>query len=140
MTPHNESESRCEPESVLPSQFFAGRRHKEAEDGVRRLLLAVLTDAVRCYQVGLDAQMASVRKRAFREAEQWSFNPRIDGPFSFENVCGALDISPRYLRDTLRRWRAKRLCGTGVTVIRRSSVILVKRMTPAGRAKGGAAS
>jgi hypothetical protein len=137
MTQHDEySESRFESESILPSQFFQRRENEESEDGVRRLMLAVLTDAVRCYQVGCNAQTAA-RRRAFREAEQWLFNPRTDGPFSFENVCGALDITPEYLRDMLRRWRVKRLGDANVRVVRRSSVLLVKRVTAASDGKRG---
>jgi hypothetical protein len=118
-------ETRCESESILPSQFFEIRERKETEEGVRRLMLAVLTDAVRCYQVGCDAQMPA-RKRAFREAERWLFDSTTDGPFSFENVCGALDISPEYLRDMVRRWRARRRRDGSVRAVRRSSVLSVK--------------
>lgn len=48
-------------------------------------MLAVLTDAVRSYQVGCDAQRSS-RIQAFQEAEQWLFSAEGYGPFSFENV------------------------------------------------------
>jgi hypothetical protein len=120
------SESRLEPESVLPSQFFDSRKNKQSEEGVRRLILAVLTDAVRCYQVGLDAKMAA-RRRVFREAKQWLSYSRADGgPFSFENVCGALDITPDYVRDVLRRWQAGKLRGANLPIVRRSPVIPAK--------------
>jgi hypothetical protein len=96
---------------------------------LKRLMLAVLADAVRCYQTGFDTR-ATFRRRAFLEARQWLFGAGTDGAFSFENVCYVLDITPDYLRQMLRNWRARRLRGTSVPVVRRSPVILVKQMTP----------
>jgi hypothetical protein len=97
MSAHSDySESPFELESILRSQFFEGRNKNEALEPIKRLMLAVLTDAVRCYQVGADAQKIS-RRRAFREAEEWLFRSISDGPFSFENVCCTLGIAPNYL-------------------------------------------
>jgi hypothetical protein len=119
MSGHSDySESPFESESILPSQFCEGRRKNEALEPVKRLMLAVLTDAVRCYQVGFDAQKVS-RRRAFREAAEWLFRMKPDGPFSFENVCCTLDIAPDYLRDALRKWQAQRVRGARVAVVRR---------------------
>lgn len=123
------SESSTEPGSILPSQFFDGRKKNEAVEPLKRLMLAVLADAVHCYQTGFDTRTTS-RRRAFLEAQQWLFGAGADGPFSFENVCYVLDITPDYLRQMLRNWRAGRLGGACVPVVRRSPVILVKKMTP----------
>ena len=116
------SESGWEAGSILPSQFFAGRIKNERLEPEKRLLLAVLTDAVRCYQVGRDAQRRS-RIRAFREAEEWLFSAKGYGPFSFENVCYSLDISSEYLRKTLRKWRGRGVGGADGAVVRRSTVL-----------------
>jgi hypothetical protein len=77
------SESSSEPASILPSQFFDGQKKKEAVEPLKRLMLAVLADAVRCYQTGFDRRATS-RRRAFLEAQQWLFRPGADGAFSFE--------------------------------------------------------
>jgi hypothetical protein len=58
-------------------QFFEGRSKNQALEPIKRLMLAVLTDAVRCYQVGADAQKISCR-RAFREAEEWLFRTNAE--------------------------------------------------------------
>jgi hypothetical protein len=50
------AESPFESESILPTQFFGGRYKNEALQPIKRLMLAVLTDAVRCYQVGSDSR------------------------------------------------------------------------------------
>jgi hypothetical protein len=130
MTQHYQyTESPSEPGSILPSQFFDTRKKNEAVEPLKRLMLAVLADAVSCYQTGLDTRATS-RRRAFLQVQQWLFGARADGPFSFENVCYVLDITPDNLRQMLRNWRARRLGGACVPVVRRSPVILVKQMTP----------
>jgi hypothetical protein len=107
---------------ILPSQFFEGRNKNDAMEPEKRLMLAVLTDAVHCYQVGCDAQKTS-RIRAFMEAEEWLFNAKGYGPFSFENVCYTLDITPEYFRKMLRKWLIGRVGGTrGPAVLRRSTI------------------
>jgi hypothetical protein len=113
-------ESRFEAEPILPSQFFESQMKDKALEPGKRLMLAVLTDAVRCYQVGFRAQM-TFRIRAFREAEEWLFSAKGYGPFSCENVCYALDITPDYLRRMPRKWRVRRACGARVTEVRRSA-------------------
>jgi hypothetical protein len=104
------SESRFEPESILPSQFVEGRNKNEALEPIKRLMLAVLTDAVRCYQV------APMRKRS--RADGHFERPRSGCSersrmvrFSFENVCCTLDIAADYLRDALHKWQARRVRG-----------------------------
>ena len=109
--------------------IFDGQKKKEAVEPLKRLMLAVLADTVRCYQTGFDRRATS-RRRAFLEAQQWLFRSGADGAFSFETVCYVLDITPDYLRQMLRNWRARRLGGACVPVVRRSPVILVKQMTP----------
>src|SRR5215831_4197029 len=115
------SESGFEAEPILPSQFFEGRKKDVALEPEKRLMLAVLADAVHCYQVGCDAQRTS-RIRAFREAEKWLFRARGYSPFSFENVCCTLEITPEYLRKMLRKWRIGRIDGARCPAVRRSSV------------------
>jgi hypothetical protein len=115
------SESAFEAEPILASQFFEGRKKDEALVPEKRLLLAVLTDAVHCYQVGCEETKTS-RIRAFREAEEWLFSARGYGPFSFENVCWTLDITPEYLRKMLRKWRLGRVGGARGPAVRRSTI------------------
>ena len=72
----------------------------------RRLALAVLTQAVRCFQTHAVARDRRGR-RLFQEAEQWLMD-RDQGPeFSFENICEALKLDPNYLRYGLQRWRER---------------------------------
>jgi hypothetical protein len=95
--------------------------HQTLLEPEQRLMLAILTDAVRCYQVGSDARSATCI-RAFQEAEEWLFSTKAYGRFSFENVCDALDITPDYFRKGLRKWRVGKVRGARVTAVRRSAL------------------
>ncbi|MGH8013033.1 MAG: hypothetical protein ACREQ4_11075 [Candidatus Binataceae bacterium] len=116
-------------ESILPVQFFSQRNPNFAHEPIRRLMMAVLADAIRCFQTGVSARVHP-RRREFVEAEQWLFDAHADGAFSFENVCCALGIGPDYLRRALCRWRMRKLSGARSPLIRRTPVIMRKRVTP----------
>ncbi len=95
------------PEVVLPVQFFGGlRRHAPHQGGEFRLLLALLEDAVYCFQ-----RYAFSRdthgQRLFAEAARWigtDDDGRKSRSFSFEYVCAVLDLDAAYLRQHLQRW------------------------------------
>lgn len=103
-----------EPDLILPSQFAGTlRRDAPLKQGEHQLLIAVLEDAIHCYQKYLHATNKNDRQ-TFREAEQWIMGRDTTAPqrginktpgFSFENVCDVLGISPDYVRTGLRRWR-----------------------------------
>jgi hypothetical protein len=91
-------------ETMLPAQYFP-LLHGNASmnSGERRLAAAVLEDAIYCLQKYRSATDAR-QQRLFREAERWIM--KEDGaalPFSFEYICGVLDIDPGYLRRGLGR-------------------------------------
>jgi hypothetical protein len=106
--------------AILPVQFY-DKRSKEFE-GERRLMLALLTDAVHCYQAGI-ASTAAERSSLFKEAERWLFSRRRNMPFAFEDVCGVLDIDPAYFRSGLLRWSERRLIDSRLKLIRRTPVV-----------------
>jgi len=66
------------PDIVLPSQHFNPRtKHLEPE---KQLMLAVLTDAVRCFRMGSACEQGP-RRRLFADAEWWLFALRKVGYF-----------------------------------------------------------
>jgi hypothetical protein len=102
-----------EPDVVLPSQFFGRvRRQAPTKRGECQLLVAVLEDAVYCFQKYAFARDRH-GQRLFREAEEWMMaetSPPKDEPtLSFEYICSVLDLDPLYLRGGLRRWRERQL-------------------------------
>lgn len=101
------------PDVLLPVQFFATmRRHLPNKTGEYRLLVAVLEDAIQCFQQHASATGRRGR-RLFGEVEHWimdeSIASAINGTaprLSFEYICGVLGLDPAWLRQGLRRWRA----------------------------------
>lgn len=79
--------------------------HQEAE---LELMLAVLEDAVTCFQKHFAAR-DRIGTRLFREAEKWILlKEKSDWSFSFDNICETLDLDPGYIREGLLRWRSHR--------------------------------
>jgi hypothetical protein len=93
--------------AVMPAQFYPPRRRSTSVEPILRLMAGILIDALRCFQRNCDARDAK-RRAEFGEAEVWIFHHKGDGPFSFENVCAALQINPRRLRELLFRWEKDR--------------------------------
>jgi hypothetical protein len=92
-----------EPDVILPAQFFHAPRGREAHGGERRLIIAVLEDAIHCYQKNLFATDNRGR-RLFRDAESWVMSVDRDFPFAFENICEFLALDAEYLRQGLQHW------------------------------------
>jgi hypothetical protein len=74
------------------------RRH--ALDPEKRLMLAILEDAVKCFQA-----WAGGPSESCVTAEAWILRDDPEWPFSFDNVCEFLEIDPYYLRSGLVRWK-----------------------------------
>jgi hypothetical protein len=100
-------------EAVLPVQLLPGRRAGADLVPEKRLMLAVLEEAVATFQRTATARGG----RAARDHEAawaWMASRDLAWPFSFVNVCHALDLDPDALRSGLRRWRgAARTAGDG---------------------------
>jgi hypothetical protein len=111
------------PDIVTPEQFYDSRRDDSAIAPVKRLMMAVLEDALRCFQNNADAK-GGPRKRLFAEAEQWLCGEGGDGPFSFDTVCETLGIEPRFLRAGLREWRLQQLAGNSARRLARRSPVV----------------
>jgi hypothetical protein len=76
--------------------------------GEERLMLAVLQEAVECFQKYVLADYLW-EKKLFREAEDWILEKNTEWLFSFENICEALQLNPDYIRRGLLVWKeAKR--------------------------------
>jgi hypothetical protein len=68
----------------------------------RRLLIAILEDAITCFEKNHPADSRHAN-RMFREAQEWIMSEQYDGPFSFENICSVLGLDPDAVRRSLRR-------------------------------------
>jgi hypothetical protein len=86
------------PDALLPEQYFDRLSACASDTPERRLMFAVLLDAV--------IHLQRRNTTAAAEAERWIRNATAeDFPFSFRSVCEALGINPGYLRRGLLAWR-----------------------------------
>ncbi|MGH7966320.1 MAG: hypothetical protein ACRERD_31595, partial [Candidatus Binatia bacterium] len=97
-----------QPDSLLPAQFFAALKQKAQANGERRLMVAILVDAVECFQKHLGATDNRGRQLC-SEAERWFLSDDSSWPFSFVNICDVLDIHPPFLRHGLLKWKAEQM-------------------------------
>lgn len=93
-----------EPDVLLPIQYFASLKRKRFSSGEHRLLIAIMQDAVECFQKHIHAR-DSKRRQLYLDAESWISSEDYSGTFSFNNVCDLLGMSPEYLRQGLIDWR-----------------------------------
>jgi hypothetical protein len=118
------------PDVLLPEQYFDRLTARTSDTPERRLLFAVLLDAVILLQRRNTSGSA--------EAERWIRNEAdSDFPFSFRNLCEALGIEPGYLQRGLLSWRRSQvgaLPGIPVRQLRTSH----RRVTPLGRRRRAA--
>ena len=97
-----------QPDTLLPSQYYAALKRKGAHEPERRLAIAVLQDAVDCYQKHLRASDRKAQQ-LFADAQEWICSDDRTWPFSFENICDLLQINAAYLRRGLLSWRERAL-------------------------------
>ena len=100
--------SLFEPDTSLAAHYFDALRRKTILEPEKRLLLAVLKDAIDCYQINVLAQSGK-RQQLFRKTEEWIMERDSDRVFSFVNICELLQLHPEYLRRGLLRWKDKKL-------------------------------
>src|SRR3989344_2766711 len=88
--------SLFQSDTLIPAQYFETLRSKAQLEPEKDLMLAVLKDAVTCFQKYVAARIGK-RKRMFRDAEEWVLEEEKDWLFSFNNICGALGFDPQYI-------------------------------------------
>jgi hypothetical protein len=77
------------------------KKNREREEA---LMVAVLSDAIECYQKYIFAKDEK-GKRLFQEAEAWILERNSDWFFSFDNICELLCLQPDYIRQGLLCWK-----------------------------------
>jgi hypothetical protein len=100
--------SLFEPDAVVSAQYFESLRSKTLLEPEKKLMLAVLEDAISCFQHNALARSGK-SKKLFEESEAWILAGDRDWFFSFENICDVLKINPAYVRQGLLRWKERTL-------------------------------
>jgi hypothetical protein len=95
------------PDTLLPAQYFAEYSRDGGTRRERLLMLAVLRDAVECYQKF--ALTRDPRGRIlFTDAAKWIESDDREWAFSYENICEVLGLDPAYVRRGLSKWRQQK--------------------------------
>lgn len=92
------------PDTLVPAQYFDRIGSDAAFQPEKRLMLAVLEEAIATFQ---RHAIANTRRseRLMEEVEEWVAGVEGEWPFSFENICAALDLDAEYLRAGMARWK-----------------------------------
>lgn len=101
-----------EPDTVLPSQFYGKMGLSRQLEGEKKLMLAVLKDAVECLEKYRRARSSS-GKELYQNALEWVVDRNTDWLFSFTNVCDLLGFDPDYLRESLLKREHKSVKSAG---------------------------
>ncbi len=100
--------SLFQPDTLLAEQFLETFRRKDHLEPEKRLMFAVLEDAIASFQKYVLAR-DSGGKALFHEAEDWILEESSDWLFSFENICEVLGLNPSYVRQGLMSWKEMKL-------------------------------
>lgn len=92
-----------EQEILTPDQFVhPARESLAAWTGERRLLLAVLEEAVHTYYKYCQARTRR-EKQLFGEVQEWFLSQDTHWLYAFENICSHLGFDPDCIRTGLQR-------------------------------------
>lgn len=111
-----------EPDTVLPAQFYSMFKSSQYREPERRLMVAILEDAVSCLSADL-RQCNPRQKKQYEEAQHWvTTDEESEWIFSFKNICEVLGMDPGYLRRGLIRPKTS-------SPIRSSAIATTRRRT-----------
>jgi hypothetical protein len=96
-----------EPDVLAVHEYLHVFQYRPALTPERRLLAAILRDAIDCYTRYCFAKSRR-DKKMFQETEEWFFGSD-EGVFGFENVCEVLKLAPGYIRRGLLRYKQRPL-------------------------------
>lgn len=97
-------------EAILPVQFWRADGRVDRGEPERRLMLAVLQDAVLTLTAHARGGTARSR-RVVEEARRWLASDSREHPFAFGAICDVLGLDVGYLRAAVRRLQANRARG-----------------------------
>lgn len=96
------------PDPLDCAQYHQVFYKKSSLEPEKKLMLAVLGDAVACFQ-NYSFPCNAREEALFRDAEGWFLEEKREWLFSFESICDALGFDPEYVRQGLRCWKEMKL-------------------------------
>jgi hypothetical protein len=89
-----------EPDIFLPAQFYGTAGLSRQLEGEKRLMIAIMKDAVECLDKYRGAR-SSLGRSQYENALEWVQDKGTEWLFSFTNICDLLGFDPDYLREVL---------------------------------------
>jgi hypothetical protein len=89
---------------VLPIQHYGLLKRNDVSQPIRRLMLAILTDALDCLNGRAIDARGGARLQEARRAAEWVQQEADTYLFSFNSVCETLGIDPDALRQAIKNW------------------------------------
>jgi hypothetical protein len=89
-----------EPDIFLPSQFYGTGALSRQLEGEKRLMIAILKDAVECLEKYRGSR-SSAAKISYQSAIDWVEDTDTEWLYSFTNICDLLGFDHDCLRDQL---------------------------------------
>ena len=108
MATEDQFASALQADIMVPSQYFDRVRSEDSSQPEKRLMLAVMENAIGTFQKSIYAATRRQR-RLLKETEEWIHSLDTSWPFSFENICDSLGIEATYLRNGLAQWKGTQL-------------------------------
>jgi len=94
-----------QPDTPMPDQYIKTVFSTTHLEGEKRLMVAVMEDAISCYRDYISTRDRREEK-LFYEAAGWIFSRNDDEYLlSFHNVCETIGLDPDYIREGLLRRR-----------------------------------
>lgn len=106
-TPSDNLTGLFQSDPLFVENFFSDRRNQTLIPE-KRLMLAVLEDALWCFQDNFRARHGK-RKQLFDNVVSWFFETNGDWLFDFKNICNGLGFDADYIRKGLLQWRERQL-------------------------------
>jgi len=103
--------SLFEPDTLVSTQYLESFHRRTPTEPEKMLMLAVLEDAINCFQVNVMAERGRAKK-LFDETVAWFLDRNDDWIFSFVSICQILNLNPEYVRGGLFRWKEKTIART----------------------------
>ncbi len=105
-----------EPDIFLPSQFYGNGGLSRHLEGEKRLMIAILKDAVECLDKYRGARSSSGRSH-YQNALEWVQDTGTEWLFSFTNICDLLGFEPDYMREVLLKREGKSLTAARARIL-----------------------
>ena len=100
----NRLDSLLQPDTLMAFEYFDDLGRNRLIKPERKLMLAVLENALVCFQRHVLA-IEGPKRQLFREAETWIWENNEDWPFSFLNITEEVGLDPRWIRIKLLHWK-----------------------------------